>query len=147
MGLVGTRRPVVYPTMVMGFWVPLQYTRKNNPIFSDIQNPIFDFEVAALDMTRFEWSYMFPSTRINVPFVLSSIFLGDIGETKLIRGATSKNHISGSLRGIPILRLGLEPPWSQLNSESVKRPSYAHLPVVLKDHGQEGRKGFTTLGR
>ena len=24
MGLVGTRRPVVYPTMVMGFWVPLQ---------------------------------------------------------------------------------------------------------------------------
>ena len=23
MGLVGTRRPVVYPTMVMGFWVPL----------------------------------------------------------------------------------------------------------------------------
>ena len=26
MGLVGTRRPVVYPTMVMGFWVPLHYT-------------------------------------------------------------------------------------------------------------------------
>ena len=25
MGLVGTRRPVVYPTMVMGFWVPLHY--------------------------------------------------------------------------------------------------------------------------
>ena len=25
MGLVGTRRPVVYPTMVMGFWVPLQH--------------------------------------------------------------------------------------------------------------------------
>ena len=24
MGVVGTRRPVVYPTMVMGFWVPLQ---------------------------------------------------------------------------------------------------------------------------
>ena len=25
MGLVGTRRPVVYPTMVMGFWVPLHH--------------------------------------------------------------------------------------------------------------------------
>ena len=86
------------------------YTRKINPIFSDIQNRIFDFEVAALDMTRFEWSYMFPSTGINVPFVLCFIFLGDIGETKLIRRATSKNHISGPLRGITILKLGLEPP-------------------------------------
>ena len=33
-------------------------------------------------MVNFEWSYMFPSTRINVSFVLSFIFLGDIGETK-----------------------------------------------------------------
>ena len=66
------------------------YTRKINPIFSDIQNRIFDFEFAALDMMNFEWSYMFSSTRINVPFVLSLIFLGDIGETKLICGATFK---------------------------------------------------------
>ena len=122
------------------------YTRKINPIFSDIQNRIFDFEVAALDMMNLDWSYMFPSTRINAPFVLSFIFLGDIGETKLIRGATLKHHISGSLRGIAVLRLGLELPWSQLNLGSVKRPWYAHLPVVSKDHGQEGRKCFTTLG-
>ena len=36
------------------------YTRKINPIFSDIQNQIFEFEVAALDMMHFEWSYIFP---------------------------------------------------------------------------------------
>ena len=94
------------------------YTRKINPIFSDIQNRIFDFEVAALDMMNFKWSYIFPPSRINLPFVVSFIFLGDIGETKLIREATLKGHISGSPR---ILRLGLEPPWSQLNLGSVKR--------------------------
>ena len=76
------------------------YTRKMNPIFSDIQNRMFDFEVAALDMTNFQWSYIFPRSRINLPFVVSFIFLGDIGETKLIREATLKNHISGLLRGI-----------------------------------------------
>ena len=91
------------------------YTRKIYPIFSEIQNRIFDFEVAALDMIILEWSYNFPPSRINLPFVVSFIFLGDIGETKLIRGATLKNHISGSLRGISILRYGLESPWSQLN--------------------------------
>ena len=36
------------------------YTHKINPIFLDIQNWIFDFEVAALDMMNFEWSYIFP---------------------------------------------------------------------------------------
>ena len=122
------------------------YTRKINPIFSDIQNQIFDFEVAALDMMNFEWSYIFPRSRVNLPFVVSFIFLRDIGETKLIREATLKDHISASLRGIPILRLGFEPPWSQLHLGSVKRPWYAHLPVVSKDHGQEGGKCFTTLG-
>ena len=91
------------------------FTRKINPIFSDIQNRIFDLEVAALEMMNFEWSYIFPRSRINLPFVVSFIFPGDIGETKLIREATLKGHISGSLRGIPILRIGLEPPWSQLN--------------------------------
>ena len=98
------------------------YTRKINPIFSDIQKRIFDFDVAALDMMNFEWSHIFPRSRINLPFVVSFIFLGDIGETKLIREATLKNHISGSLRGISILRYGLESPWSQLNLASVKRP-------------------------
>ena len=87
------------------------YTRKSNPILSDIQNQIFDFEVAALDMMNFGWSYIFPRSRINLPFVVSFIFLGNIGETKLIREATLKNHISGSLWGISILRYGLELPW------------------------------------
>ena len=73
-------------------------------------------------MMNVEWSYIFPRSRINLPFVVSLIFLGDIGETKLIREATLKNHISGSLRGIPILRYGLESPWSQLNLGSVKHP-------------------------
>ena len=53
------------------------------PIFSDIQNRIFDFEVAALDMMNFEWSYIFPRSRINLPFAVSFIFLGDIGEKKI----------------------------------------------------------------
>ena len=98
------------------------YTRKINPIFSDIQNRIFNFEVAALDMMNFEWSYIFPRSRINLLFVVSFIFLGDIGETKLIREATLKGHISSSRRGVTILRYGLESRWSQLNLESVKRP-------------------------
>ena len=97
------------------------YTRKMNLIFSDIQNWIFDFEVAALDMMNFELSYIFSRSRINLPFVVSFIFLGDIGETKLIPEATLKNHISDSLRGISILRYGLEWPWSQLNLRSVER--------------------------
>ena len=91
------------------------YIRKINPIFSDIQNRIFDFENAALDMMNFEWSYIFPRSRINPYFVVSFIFLGDIGETKLIREATLKGHISNSRRGVTILRIGLELPWSQLN--------------------------------
>ena len=97
------------------------YSRKINPIFSDIQNRIFDFKVAALDMMNFEWSDIFPRSRINFPSVVSFIFLGDIGETKLIGEATLKNHISSSLQGISILRYGLESPWSQLNLGSVKR--------------------------
>ena len=91
------------------------YTRKINLIFSDIQNWIFDFEVAALDMMNFEWFYIFHRSRINLPFVVSFIFLGDIGETKLICEATLKDHISGSLRGLPILKYGLNLPRSQLN--------------------------------
>ena len=108
----------------------MTYTRKINPIFSDIQKRIFDFEIAALDMTNLEWSYIFPRSRINLFFVVSFIFLGDIGETKLIRETTLKYHISDPLRGISILRLGLESPESQLNLKRVKRPSCAHLPVV-----------------
>ena len=97
------------------------YTRKISPISSDIQNLIFDFEVAALNTMNFEWSYTFPRSQINLPFVVSFIFLGDIGETKLIREATLKSHISGSLQGVTILRYGLELPWSQLILGSAKR--------------------------
>ena len=86
------------------------YTRKINLIFSDIQNRIFDFEVTARDMMNFKWSYIFPRTRINLPFVVSFIFIGDIGEPEWIREASLKNPISGSLRGISILRYGLELP-------------------------------------
>ena len=75
------------------------YTRKINPIFSDFQNRIFDFEIAALDMMNLEWSYIFPRSRINLPSVISFIFLGHIVETKVIRETTLKNHISGSRRG------------------------------------------------
>ena len=64
------------------------YTRKINLIFSDIQNQILDFEVAALNMMNFGWSYIFPRSRINLPVVVPFIFLGDMGEKKLTREAT-----------------------------------------------------------
>ena len=89
--------------------------------FSDFQNRIFDFDIAALDMMNLEWSFIFPRSRINLPFVISLIFLGDIVETKVIREATLKNHNSGSRRGISISRIGCELPWSQLNLGSIKR--------------------------
>ena len=96
------------------------YTRKTNPIFSDIQNRIFDFENAALAMMNFEGSYIFPRSRINLLFVVSYIFLGDMSEKKLIREATLKGHISNSRRGITFLRYGLESPWCQLSLGSIK---------------------------
>ena len=98
----------------------MSYTRKINPVFSDIQNWIFDFEFAVLDMMNFEWSFIFSRSRINLSFVVSFIFLGDIGETKLICEATLKSHISGLLQEVPIFRYGLESPWSQLNLWSIK---------------------------
>ena len=97
------------------------HTRKINLVFSNIQNRIFDFEVTALDMMNSEWSYILPRSQINLSFVVSFIFLGDIGETKLLREAILKHHFSSSLQGISILRYGLESPWSQLNLGSVKR--------------------------
>ena len=122
------------------------YTRKINLIFSDFQNRIFDFNIAALDMMNLEWSYIFPRSRIKLPFVVPFILLGVIVETKVIREATLKNHISGSRRGIPISRIWLEPPWSQLNLGSIKRLWCVHMPGGARDNGQEGRKWFTTLG-
>ena len=122
------------------------YTRKVNPIFSDFQNRIFDFDIAALDMMIFEWSYIFPRSRINLPFVVSFVLLGDMGKTKLIREATLKGHISGSWRGRSISRIGLEPPWSQVNLGSIKRLCCVHMPGGARDKGQEGRKGYIALG-
>ena len=66
------------------------YTRKINPIFSDFQNRIFDFDIAALDMMNLEWSHIFPRSRISIPFVIPFIFLGDIVETKVIRESIQK---------------------------------------------------------
>ena len=116
------------------------YTRKINLIFSDIQNRIFDFEVAALDMMNPEWSYIFPRSRINLLFVVSFIFPGDIGETKWIRETTLKSHISSSLRGVTILRYGLELPRSQLNLRKHQTLLMCTHARCSKDNGQEGRK-------
>ena len=90
--------------------------------------------------TYLEWSYIFPRSRINLPFVVPFILLGDIVETKVIREATLKNHISGSRRGISIVRIGLEPPWSQLNLGSIKRLWCVHMFGLARYNGQEGRK-------
>ena len=96
------------------------YTHKLNSIFSDFQNRIFDFDIAQLDMMNLESSDIFPRSRIKLPFVIPFVFLGDEGETKMIREATLKGHISSSRRGIPISRIGLELPWSQLDLGSIK---------------------------
>ena len=62
------------------------YTRNLNPNFSGCRNRIFDFDIPALDLTSFEWTYVLPYARINFPFILPSICLKDMGKTKLIRG-------------------------------------------------------------
>ena len=98
------------------------YTRKINPISSDTQNGIFDFEVAALNMMNFEWSYIFPRSRINLSSVVSFIYSWRYRRSKIDSGGHfEENHISDSLRGISILGYGVELPWSQLNLKSVKR--------------------------
>ena len=51
------------------------YTRKINPIFSDFQNQIFDFDIAALDMTNLEWSDIFPDHESTFLFLYPSFFL------------------------------------------------------------------------
>ena len=58
-------------------------------------------------MMNFEWFYIFSRSRINLPFVVSFIFRGDIGETKWIPEATLKGHISGSRQEVTTLRYGL----------------------------------------
>ena len=83
------------------------YSRNLNPNFSGCRNRIFDFDIPALDLTSFEWTYMLPYARINFPFVLPSICLRDMGKTKLIREATCEGHISCCLRGMTIRKRGM----------------------------------------
>ena len=49
------------------------YTRNLNPNFSGCRNRIFNFDIPALDLTSFEWTYVLPYARINFPFILPSI--------------------------------------------------------------------------
>ena len=49
------------------------YTRNLNPNFSGCRNRIFDFDIPALDLTSFEWTYVLPYARINFSFILPSI--------------------------------------------------------------------------
>ena len=58
------------------------YTRNLSPNFSGCGIRIFDFDIPALDLTSFEWTYVLPYARINFPFVLPSICLSDMGKTK-----------------------------------------------------------------
>ena len=83
------------------------YTRNLNLNFSGCRNQIFDFDIPALDLTSFEWTYVLPYARINFPFVLPSICLRDMGKTNLIREATCEGHISCCLRGMTIRKRGM----------------------------------------
>ena len=82
-------------------------TRNLNPNFSGCRNRIFDFDIPALDLTSFEWTYVLPYARINFPFILPSICLKDMGKTKLIREATCEGHISCCLRGLTVRKRGM----------------------------------------
>ena len=48
-------------------------TRNLNPNFSGCRNRIFDFDIPALGLTSFEWTYVLLHARINFPFILPSI--------------------------------------------------------------------------
>ena len=59
----------------VAFAILMLYTGKINPIFSDIQSPIFDFAVAALNMMNFEGSYIFPDHESTFLLLSPSFFL------------------------------------------------------------------------
>ena len=48
------------------------YTRNLNPNFSGCRNQIFDFDIPALDLTSFEWTYVLPYARINFDFSVTA---------------------------------------------------------------------------
>ena len=121
------------------------YTRNLNPNFSGCRNRIFDFDIPALDITSFEWSYVHPHARMNFPFVLPSISLRDMGKTKLIRETTCKGHISCCLRGLTIRKRGMYSQYSQRNLGSFVCLASPHVRASVRDHGQEGRVWVITL--
>ena len=121
------------------------YTRNLNPNFSGCRNQILDFDIPALDLTPFEWTYVLPHARINFPFVLHSICLRDMGKTKLIREATCEGHISCCLRGMTIMKHGMYLQYSRRNLRSFIRLASPHVRASVMDHGQEGRVCVITL--
>ena len=114
-------------------------TRNLNPNFSGCRNRIFDFDIPALDLTSFEWTYVLPYARINFPFILPSICLRDTGKTKLIREATCEGHISCRLRAMTIRKRGMYSQYSRRNLESIICLASPHVRASVMDHGQEGR--------
>ena len=121
------------------------YTRNLNPNFSGCRNRIFDFDIPALDLTSFEWTYVLPYARINFPFILPSICLKAMGKTKLIREATCEGHISCRLRVLTIRKRGMYSQYSRRNLGSIICPAFPHVRASVMDHGQEGRVCVVTL--
>ena len=122
------------------------YTRNLNPNFSGCRNRIFDFDIPAPDLTSFEWTYVLPYARINLPFILPSICLRDMGKTKLICEATCEGHISYRLRAMTIRKRGMYSQYSRRNLGGIIRPAFPHVRASVMDHGQEGRVCVITLG-
>ena len=121
------------------------YTRNLNPNFLGCRNRIFDFNIPALDLTSFEWTYVLPYARIKFPFILPSICLKDMGKTKLIREATCEGHISCCLRGMTIRKRGMYSQYSRRNLGSIICLASPHVRASVMDHGQEGRVCVVTL--
>ena len=85
-------------------------TRNSNLNFSRCRNRIFEFDIAALDLVFFEWSYSFPYAQIRFPLYLPPIRLGDIGETKVNRRTTLKGHIYARVWGKRRRKVALQVP-------------------------------------
>ena len=133
-----------YPDRGVVWHSVLSVFTRLNPNFSGCRNRIFDFDIPALDLTSFEWTYVLPYARINSPFILPSICLKDMGKTELIREATCKGHISCCLRVLTIRKRGTYSQYSRRNLGSVICLASPHVRASVMDHGQEGRVCVTT---
>ena len=120
-------------------------TRNLNPNFSGCRNRIFDFDIPALDLTSFEWTYVLPYARINLPLLLPSICLKDMGKTKLIPEATCEGHISRCLRRMTIRKRAMYSRYSRRNLGSIICLAFPHVRASVMDHGQEGSVCVITL--